>query len=166
LCAPAGRLQAADVGLTALLGRRSDPASQPQPPVLPRKVVFRLGAVIVLPGHANLDGLHQRLAFALAERCSQPQACRDPEALPRPLRLSLEDGASDERPVLYDFNLRIRCGVLALIGSNGAGPDEAAPPRRSVQRGRAVAAGQLYSGVGMDTPGRLRRLFVNPPGAC
>jgi branched-chain amino acid transport system substrate-binding protein len=109
-------LLAAAVGATALLGRSSDPAAQPLPPASAPDGALTLGAVIALTGNANLYGQDQRLGIGLAERWAADRARRDPAAFPRPVRLSLEDGASDEQSAIAAFHLMLRRGVVALIG--------------------------------------------------
>ena len=109
-------LLAAGVGATAVLGRSADPAAQPLPPPGAAGGALTIGAVIALTGNANLYGQDQRLGIGLAERWFQGQARRDPAAAPRPVRLSLEDGASDEQSAIAAFNLMLRRGVMALIG--------------------------------------------------
>jgi branched-chain amino acid transport system substrate-binding protein len=115
----AGRLAAAlaaAIGLIAVLGRSADPATRPLPPAGAADGAVSIGAVIALTGNANLYGQDQRLGIALAERWAAEQARRDPSAAPRPVRLSLEDGASDEQSAISAFNLMLRRGVVALIG--------------------------------------------------
>ncbi len=109
-------LLAAAVGGIALLGRSADPAAQPLPPAAAEGGALTLGAVIALTGNANLYGQDQRLGIDLAERWAAEQVRRDPEAFPRPVRLRLEDGGSDEQSAIAGFNLMIRRGVVALIG--------------------------------------------------
>ncbi|MEB3243937.1 MAG: ABC transporter substrate-binding protein, partial [Cyanobacteriota bacterium] len=109
-------LLAAAVGGIALLGRRADPAAQPLPPPAAEGGALTLGAVIALTGNANLYGQDQRLGIGLAERWAADRARRDPAAFPRPVLLSLEDGASDEQSAIAAFNLMLRRGVVALIG--------------------------------------------------
>jgi branched-chain amino acid transport system substrate-binding protein len=109
-------LLAAAVGGIALLGRRADPAAQPLPPPAAAGGALTLGAVIALTGNANLYGQDQRLGIGLAERWAADRARRDPAAFPRPVLLSLEDGASDEQSAIAAFNLMLRRGVVALIG--------------------------------------------------
>ncbi len=109
-------LLAGGVGVLALLGRTADPAAQPLPPANAADGALLLGAVIALTGNANLYGQDQRLGLSLARRWSEALARRDPSAAPRPVRLSLEDGASDEQSAISGFNLMIRRGVVALIG--------------------------------------------------
>ena len=109
-------LLAAGVGAIALLGRSADPASQPLPPAGAADGAVSLGAVIALTGNANLYGQDQRLGIGLAERWALEQARLDPASVPRPVRLLLEDGASDEQSAIAGFNLMLRRGVLALIG--------------------------------------------------
>ena len=109
-------LLAAAVGATALLGRSADPAAQPLPPASAPDGALTLGAVIALTGNANLYGQDQRLGIGLAERWAADRARRDPASFPRPVRLSLEDGASDEQSAIAAFQLMLRRGVVALIG--------------------------------------------------
>ncbi|MEB3351920.1 MAG: ABC transporter substrate-binding protein [Cyanobacteriota bacterium] len=109
-------LLAAAVGGIALLGRSADPAARPLPPAAAEGGALTIGAVIALTGNANLYGQDQRLGIDLAERWAAEQVRRDPAAFPRPVRLSLEDGASDEQSAIAGFNLMIRRGVVALIG--------------------------------------------------
>jgi len=109
-------LLAAGLGLLAWQGRSADPAARPVPPPGSKEGTLAVGAVIALTGNANLYGQDQRLGLGLAERWAAEQARRDPAAFPRPVRLSLEDGASDEQSAIAGFNLMIRRGVVALIG--------------------------------------------------
>lgn len=107
---------AAGVVAIAVLGRSADPASQPLPPPGATDGALNLGAVIALTGNANLYGQDQRLGISLAQTWFQGQARLDPARNPRPVRLNLEDGASDEQSAIAAFNLMIRRGVVGLIG--------------------------------------------------
>ncbi|MFM7086033.1 MAG: ABC transporter substrate-binding protein [Cyanobium sp.] len=93
----------------ALLGRGSDPASRRLPAAEQAGGVLTIGAAIAFTGNANLYGQDQRLGLTLAQRWFDRSA-------DRPVRLRLEDGASDEASAIAAFNLLIQQGVLALIG--------------------------------------------------
>ena len=97
-------LLAVGLASVAWLGRSADPAQRPLPPAAAPDGALSLGAVIALTGNANLYGQDQRLGLDLAQRWFARQARRDPAASPRPVRLQLEDGASDEASAIAAFN--------------------------------------------------------------
>ena len=99
-------LLAAGIGALAWLGRNTDPAAKPL-----AAGPISLGAAIAFTGNANLYGQDQRMGLAVAERWAQQSGTPA-----RPVRLQLEDGASDEPSAIAAFNLLIRQGVIALIG--------------------------------------------------
>jgi branched-chain amino acid transport system substrate-binding protein len=106
-------LLALGLGAIAWLGRSADPAVKPL-----AAGPLTLGAAIALTGNANLYGQDQRMGLTLAERWYQGLGAsrKNHSAEVRPLRLQIEDGASDEASAIAAFNLLIRQGVIALIG--------------------------------------------------
>ena len=125
------------LGLLALLGRSSDPASR----AIPAKGPLTLGAALALTGNANLYGQDQRMGIGLAQRWfgAQPH--------PRPVQLQLEDGASDEPSAIAAFNLLIRRGVVALIGPTLSQQAFAADPIAQRQGVPVVAPSNTASGI-------------------
>ena len=125
------------VGLAALamLGRSSDPAAKALSPEV------TLGAALALTGNANLYGQDQRMGINLAQRWfgSRPHQ--------RPVRLALEDGASDEPSAIAAFNLLIGRGVLALIGPTLSQQAFAADPIAQRQGVPVVAPSNTASGI-------------------
>lgn len=103
-------LLAAAIGAVAILGQQGDPSVKRLPAASAANGALTIGAVIALTGNANLYGQDQRLGIELARRWSLTQSP------PRPLRLLLEDGGSDEATAIAVFNLLINQGALALIG--------------------------------------------------
>ena len=87
----------AGIGALAWLGRSSDPAAKPL-----TTGPLTLGAAIAFTGNANLYGQDQRMGLAVAERWAQQSAPAG-----RPVRMQLEDGASDEPSAIAAFNLLI-----------------------------------------------------------
>jgi branched-chain amino acid transport system substrate-binding protein len=106
-------LLALGLGAIAWLGRSADPAAKPL-----AAGPLTLGAAIALTGNANLYGQDQRMGLTLAERWYRGLGAsrKHDQAEIRPLRLQIEDGASDEASAIAAFNLLIRQGVIALIG--------------------------------------------------
>ncbi|MFM8524334.1 MAG: ABC transporter substrate-binding protein [Cyanobacteriota bacterium] len=104
---------AVGLGTIAWLGRSTDPAAKPL-----AAGPLTLGAAIALTGNANLYGQDQRMGLTLAERWYRGLGAsrKHDQAEVRPLRLQIEDGASDEASAIAAFNLLIRQGVIALIG--------------------------------------------------
>ncbi|MFM7312035.1 MAG: ABC transporter substrate-binding protein, partial [Cyanobium sp.] len=103
--------------------------------------------MIALTGNANLYGQDQRLGLALAERWAAAEARRDPAANPRPVRLQLEDGASDEASAISAFNLMIRRGAVALIGPTLSQQAFAADPIAQRRGVPVVAASNTARGI-------------------
>jgi len=130
----AGAVAVAITGL-AVLGRNSDPAGKPLP------AAVTLGAAIALTGNANLYGQDQRVGLELAQRwfASTPH--------PRPVRLELEDGASDEPSAIAAFNLLIGRGVIALIGPTLSQQAFAADPIAQRQGVPVVAPSNTAQGI-------------------
>ncbi|MBV2351914.1 ABC transporter substrate-binding protein [Synechococcus sp. HK05] len=126
---------AAAITALAVLGRSSDPASKP----LPASVT--VGAAIALTGNANLYGQDQRMGLALAQQWLSSTA------QPRPMRLQLEDGASDEPSAIAAFNLLIRRGVIALIGPTLSQQAFAADPIAQRQGVPVVAPSNTAQGI-------------------
>jgi branched-chain amino acid transport system substrate-binding protein len=106
-------LLAVGLGAIAWLGRSADPAAKPL-----AAGPLTLGAAIALTGNANLYGQDQRMGLTIAERWFGDLGGlqKDGQGEARPLRLQIEDGASDEASAIAAFNLLIRQGVIALIG--------------------------------------------------
>ena len=130
-------LLAAGIGALAWLGRSSDPAAKPLP-----AGPLTLGAAIAFTGNANLYGQDQRMGLALAERWAQQTG-----APARPVRLQLEDGASDEPSAIAAFNLLIRQGVIALIGPTLSQQAFAADPIAQRQGVPVVAPSNTAKGI-------------------
>lgn len=68
-----------------------------------------VGAVLSLTGNANVYGQDQRLGLELAQT-----ALKQISSLP--IKLTIEDGGSDEASAINAFNLLINQGTTALIG--------------------------------------------------
>jgi branched-chain amino acid transport system substrate-binding protein len=130
----AGAVAAAITAL-AVMGRSTDPASKP----LPGSVT--VGAAIALTGNANLYGQDQRMGLTLAQQWLSSTAH------PRPMRLQLEDGASDEPSAIAAFNLLIRRGVIALIGPTLSQQAFAADPIAQRQGVPVVAPSNTAKGI-------------------
>jgi branched-chain amino acid transport system substrate-binding protein len=130
-------LLAAGIGALAWLGRSADPGAKPltEGPVT-------LGGAIAFTGNANLYGQDQRQGLALAERWAQQSG--NPA---RPVRLQLEDGASDEPSAIAAFNLLIRQGVIALIGPTLSQQAFAADPIAQRQGVPVVAPSNTAKGI-------------------
>ena len=111
---PIGRraavLAALLAGLPALLSGCTGGRPDQQPIDLRQGIP--LGAVISLTGNANTYGQDQRIGLELALAANR--AAGGSNALP--LRLTIEDGGSDETTASSAFTLLINRGVLALIG--------------------------------------------------
>lgn len=127
------------VGIAALtwLGRSRDPAARPL-----GGGPLALGAAIALTGNANLYGQDQRMGLTLAERWAQEAGTPA-----RPVRLQLEDGASDEPSAIAAFNLLIRQGVIALIGPTLSQQAFAADPIAQRQGVPVVAPSNTAKGI-------------------
>ena len=130
-------LLAAGIGVLAWLGRSSDPATRPL-----AAGPLTLGAAIAFTGNANLYGQDQRMGLALAERWAQQQGTPA-----RPVRLQLEDGASDDPSAIAAFNLLIRQGVIALIGPTLSQQAFAADPIAQRQGVPVVAPSNTAKGI-------------------
>jgi len=130
-------LLAAGIGALAWLGRSSDPAAKPL-----SAGPLTLGAAIAFTGNANLYGQDQRMGLAVAERWAQQSAPGG-----RPVRLQLEDGASDEPSAIAAFNLLIRQGVIALIGPTLSQQAFAADPIAQRQGVPVVAPSNTAQGI-------------------
>ncbi|MEB3332591.1 MAG: ABC transporter substrate-binding protein [Synechococcaceae cyanobacterium] len=96
--------------LPSLLSGCSDGGLDQRPVDL--KQGIPLGAVISLTGNANTYGQDQRIGLQLALAANR--AAGGSNGLP--LRLTIEDGGSDETTASSAFTLQINRGVLALIG--------------------------------------------------
>ena len=127
----------AGIGALAWLGRSADPAAKPLP-----SGPLTLGAAIAFTGNANLYGQDQRMGLAVAERWAQQSAPGG-----RPVRLQLEDGASDEPSAIAAFNLLIRQGVIALIGPTLSQQAFAADPIAQRQGVPVVAPSNTAKGI-------------------
>ncbi len=68
-----------------------------------------VGAVLSLTGNANVYGQDQRLGLELAQTALKPISSL-------PIKLTIEDGGSDEASAINAFNLLINQGTTALIG--------------------------------------------------
>ena len=132
---------AAGIAALAALGRSSDPAAKTLPPASSAHGTLTLGAAIALTGNANLYGQDQRMGINLAQRwfSAKPH--------PRPVRLQLEDGASDEPSAIAAFNLLIRRGVIALIGPTLSQQAFAADPIAQRQGVPVVAPSNTAKGI-------------------
>ena len=132
---------AAGIAALAALGRSSDPATKTLPPASSAHGALTLGAAIALTGNANLYGQDQRMGINLAQRwfSATPH--------PRPVRLQLEDGASDEPSAIAAFNLLIRRGVIALIGPTLSQQAFAADPIAQRQGVPVVAPSNTAKGI-------------------
>ena len=134
-------LLAAGLASLAVLGRSSDPAGKTLPGPSAADGTLTLGAAIALTGNANLYGQDQRMGINLAQRWFQATPH------PRPLRLQLEDGASDEPNAIAAFNLLIRKGVIALIGPTLSQQAFAADPIAQRQGVPVVAPSNTAKGI-------------------
>jgi branched-chain amino acid transport system substrate-binding protein len=130
-------LLAASIGGLAWLGRSADPAARPL-----ATGPLTLGAAIALTGNANLYGQDQRMGLTLGERWGQQAG-----TAARPVRLQLEDGASDEPSAIAAFNLLIRQGVIALIGPTLSQQAFAADPIAQRQGLPVVAPSNTAQGI-------------------
>ena len=127
----------AGIGALAWLGRSADPAAKPL-----TTGPLTLGAAIAFTGNANLYGQDQRMGLAVAERWAQQSAPGG-----RPVRLQMEDGASDEPSAIAAFNLLIRQGVIALIGPTLSQQALAADPIAQRQGVPVVAPSNTAKGI-------------------
>jgi len=130
-------LLAGGIGVLAWLGRSGDPAAKPLP-----SGPLTIGAAIALTGNANLYGQDQRMGLTLGERWAQQGG-----APARPLRLQIEDGASDEASAIAAFNLLIGEGVIALIGPTLSQQAFAADPIAQRQGVPVVAPSNTAKGI-------------------
>ncbi len=130
-------LLAAGIGALAWLGRSSDPAAKPL-----TSGPLTVGAAVAFTGNANLYGQDQRQGLAVAERWAQQAGTPA-----RPVRLQLEDGASDEPSAIAAFNLLIRQGVIALIGPTLSQQAFAADPIAQRQGVPVVAPSNTAQGI-------------------
>ena len=88
------------IAALAVLGRSADPASKLLPAATAPGGSVLLGAAIALTGNANLYGQDQRMGLTLAQRWFEATPH------PRPVRLQLEDGGSDEASAIAAFSRR------------------------------------------------------------